>query len=36
MFLRGEYLDLRLYSIIREEWKSEADYRTRFDLLESQ
>jgi RimJ/RimL family protein N-acetyltransferase len=35
-FLRGEYVDLHLYSIIREDWKSEVDYRTRFDFLESQ
>jgi [ribosomal protein S5]-alanine N-acetyltransferase len=35
-FLRGEYVDLNLYSIVRNDWKSEADYRTRFDFLESQ
>jgi len=36
LFLRGAYVDLRLYSITREDWKSEADYRQRFDFLEAQ
>ena len=35
-FLRGEYVDMHLYSIVRDEWSSEADYRARFDFLESQ
>src|SRR4051794_18678227 len=35
-FLRGEYVDMHLYSIVRDEWKCEADYRARFDFLESQ
>jgi RimJ/RimL family protein N-acetyltransferase len=35
-FLRGEYVDMHLYSIVRDDWKSEADYRARFDFLESQ
>lgn len=35
-FLRGEYVDLHLYSFVRADWKSEADYRTRFDFLASQ
>ena len=34
--LRGQYVDMHLYSIVRDDWKSEADYRTRFDFLESQ
>ena len=32
-FLRGEYVDMHLYAIVRDDWKSEADYRTRFDFL---
>jgi hypothetical protein len=36
LFLRGAYVDLRLYSITREDWKSEADCRQRFDFLEAQ
>jgi RimJ/RimL family protein N-acetyltransferase len=35
-FLRGNYLDMHLYAIVRDDWKSESDYRTRFDFLESQ
>ena len=35
-FLRGQYVDMHPYSIVRDDWKSEADYRTRFDFLESQ
>jgi RimJ/RimL family protein N-acetyltransferase len=35
-FLRGRYVDVHIYAIVREDWKSEGDYRTRFDFLESQ
>ena len=35
-FLRGEYVDMHIYSIVRRDWKSESDYRKRFDFLESQ
>jgi len=35
-FLRGEFVDMHLYAIVRDDWKSEAAYRTRFDFLESQ
>jgi len=35
-FLRGEYVDMHLYAIVRDDWKSEADYRTRFDFLDTQ
>jgi len=36
VFLRGSYVDMHLYSIVRTDWKSESDYRSRFDFLESQ
>jgi [ribosomal protein S5]-alanine N-acetyltransferase len=32
-FLRGRYVDMELYSILRNEWESEEAYRTRFDFL---
>jgi len=35
-FLRGEYVHMHIYSIVRSDWKSESDYRKRFDFLESQ
>jgi [ribosomal protein S5]-alanine N-acetyltransferase len=35
-YLRGEYVDIHMYSILRDEWNSETDYRTRFDFLEAQ
>lgn len=35
-FLRGEFRDMHRYAIVRDDWKSEADYRRRFDFLESQ
>ena len=35
-FLRGEYMDMHIYGITRGDWSSEAEYRQRFDFLESQ
>lgn len=32
-FLRGAYVDMQIYSIIRGDWKSEQHYRQRHDFL---
>jgi len=32
-FLRGRYVDLLMYSIVRRDWKSENEYEKRFDFL---
>ena len=35
-FLRGRFVDLHMYSIVRSDWKSEQAYRERFDFLGEQ
>ena len=32
-FLRGRYVGLLMYSIVRRDWKSEDDYESRFNFL---
>jgi RimJ/RimL family protein N-acetyltransferase len=35
-FLRGGYVDMHMYSIVRTDWQSEQAYRERFDFLGEQ
>jgi RimJ/RimL family protein N-acetyltransferase len=35
-FLRGRFVDMHMYSIVRNDWKSEQAYRERFDFLDEQ
>jgi ribosomal-protein-alanine N-acetyltransferase len=35
-FLRGRFVDLQMYSIVRKDWISEQAYRERFDFLGEQ
>ena len=35
-YLRGRYVDMHLYSLIRGDWKSEDDYVGRFEFLAAQ
>jgi RimJ/RimL family protein N-acetyltransferase len=35
-FLRGRFVDLHMYSIVRGDWQSEGTYRERFDFLHEQ